>query len=149
MDRPVRAGVPDGRHSGGVDASPETPADIGARRARRYLQLVEDGRIDEADELLAGLSDPRDLVFVGAGFTVLARRIGRPLPTAMRAQASSRQMRLGQLRDANRRDVDSLRTWLRAAAEEVLLVAGLAETDPAARRQLLDRHVAGAAAGLS
>ncbi|HEV7725804.1 MAG TPA: hypothetical protein VGO74_02640, partial [Modestobacter sp.] len=104
---------------------------------------------DEADELLAGLSDPRELVFVGAGFTVLARRIGRPLPTAMRAQASSRQMRLGQLRDANRRDVDSLRSWLRAAAEEVLLVAGLAETDPAARRQLLDRHVAGAAAGLS
>ena len=132
-----------------MNAPAESPADLGARRARRYLELVEDSRTEEADELLAGLSDPRELVFVGAGFTVLARRIGRPLPTAMRAQASSRQVRLGQLRDANRRDVDCLRTWLRAAAEEVLLVADLAEPDPAARRQLLDRHLAGAGAGLS
>jgi hypothetical protein len=74
---------------------------------------------------------------------VLARRIGRPLPTAMRAQASTRQVRLGQLRDANRRDVDGLRTWLRAAADEVLLVAGLAEPDPSARRRLLHGAVAG------
>lgn len=130
-------------HSGGVDASPETPAELGARRARQYLELVEAGRADDAEGLLQGLSDTRELVFLGAGFTVLARRIGRPLPTAMRAQASSRQVRLGQLRDANRRDVDGLRTWLRAAAEEVLLVASLAEPDPSARRRLLHLAVAG------
>jgi hypothetical protein len=130
-------------HSGGVDASSETPAELGARRARQYLHLIESGRPDEADELLQGLTDPRELVFVGAGFTLLARRIGRPLPTAMRAQASSRQDRLGQLRNANRRDVDGLRTWLRAAAEEVLLVAGLAEPDTAARHRLLDLTLAG------
>jgi hypothetical protein len=126
-----------------VDASPETPADLGARRARQYLELVEAGRADDAEDLLQGLSDTRELVFLGAGFTVLARRIGRPLPTAMRAQASSRQVRLGQLRDANRRDADGLRTWLRAAAEEVLLVASLAEPDPSARRRLLALSPAG------
>ena len=132
-----------GGQSGGVDASPETPAELGARRARQYLHLVEAGRTDDADDLLQSLSDARELVFLGAGFTVLARRIGRPLPTAMRAQASSRQVRLGQLRDANRRDVDGLRTWLRAAAEEVVLVATLAEPDPSARRRLFDLALAG------
>ncbi len=126
-----------------MDASPETPADLGARRARQYLHLVEAGRPDEAEELLEALTDPRELVFVGAGFTQLARRIGRPLPTAMRAQASTRQVRLGQLRDANRRDVDGLRTWLRAAAEEVLFVAALAEPDVGARHRLLDLTLAG------
>ena len=130
-------------HSGGVDASPETPAELGARRARQYLELVEAARADEAEALLQSLTDTRELVFLGAGFTVLARRIGRPLPTAMRAQASSRQVRLGQLRNANRGDVDGLRTWLRAAAEEVVLVAGLAEPDPSARRRLLDLALAG------
>ena len=130
-------------HSGAVDASSETPADLGARRARQYLHLLEGGRPDEAEELLQGLTEPRELVFVGAGFTLLARRIGRPLPTAMRAQASGRQVRLGQLRDSSRRDVDGLRTWLRAAAEEVLLVAGLAEPDATARHRLLDVTLAG------
>jgi hypothetical protein len=143
VDRPVTADAAATGHSGGVDASPETPADLGARRARQYLHLVEAGRPDEAEELLQGLTDPRELVFVGAAFTLLARRIGRPLPTAMRAQASSRQVRLGRLRDANRRDVDGLRDWLRAAAEEVLLVAGLAEPDSAARHRLLDLTLAG------
>jgi hypothetical protein len=133
----VTAGPVTSGHSGGVDASPETPAELGARRARQYLDLAEAGRTDDAEDLLQSLSDTRELVFLGAGFTVLARRIGRPLPTAMRAQASSRQVRLGQLRDANRGDADGLRTWLRAAAEEVLLVAGLAEPDPSARRRLL------------
>jgi hypothetical protein len=126
-----------------VDPSPEIPAELGARRARQYLDLLEAGRGEDAEALLQELSDPRDLVFLGAGLTVLARRIGRPLPTAMRAQASSRQVRLGQLRDANRRDIDGLRTWLRAAAEEVVLVASLAEPDPSARRRLLDLAEAG------
>jgi hypothetical protein len=117
----------------GVTASSESPADLGARRAREYLQLVEAGRTDDADALLAGLSDTRELVFVGAGFTAIARRTGRTLPTAMRAQASTRQVRLGQLRDSNRRDVEGLRDWLREAAAEVVLVEQLAET---ARRRL-------------
>ncbi|GAB3348889.1 hypothetical protein GCM10027300_11470 [Modestobacter lapidis] len=139
----MTAGTAAGGHSGGVDATPETPADLGARRARQYLHLLETDRTDEAEKLLQNLTDARELVFVGAGFTLLARRIGRPLPTAMRAQASSRQVRLGQLRDANRRDVDGLRSWLRAAAEEVLLVAGLAEPDATARHRLLDLTLAG------
>ena len=116
-----------GRESGGVTGPSETAADAGARRARAYLMLIEEGRTDEAEELLTGLSDPRELVFLGAGFTVLARRTGRTLPTAMRAQASTRQVLLGQLRDRNRRDVDGLRSWLREAAEEVRTVQRLAE----------------------
>ena len=131
------------RDSGAVAASPDTPAELGARRAREYLHLLQSARPDAAESLLQGLTDPRDLVFLGAGLTRLARRIGRPLPTAMRAQASTRQVRLGQLRDANRRDVDGLRTWLRAAAEEVVFVAELAEPDPAARHRLLDLTLAG------
>ena len=121
----------------------QSPADRGARRAREYLQLLEDGRTDAAEELLASLSDPRELVFLGAGLTVPARRIGRTLPTAMRAQSSTRQVLLGQLRDANRWDVEGLRTWLRKAAEELQMVARLAEPDPAARRRLLELPSAG------
>jgi len=128
------------RDSGGVTAPSESPADAGARRAREYLQLARDGRTDEADALLSGLTDTRELVFVGAGFTALARRTGRTLPTAMRAQASTRQVLLGQLRDANRRDVEGLRSWLRKAAEEAVFVHQLAES---ARRRLGDRTAAG------
>ena len=116
-----------------MTAAPETPADLGAHRARTYLELVEAGRTEEADALLAGLTDARELVFVGAGFTAIARRTGRTLPTAMRAQASTRQVLLGQLRDRNRFDVDGLRGWLRQAGEEVLTVERLAQ---AARRRL-------------
>jgi hypothetical protein len=116
-----------------VTAPSESPADAGARLAREYLQLVEDSRPEEAEALLTRLADARELVFAGAGFTALARRTGRALPTAMRAQASTRQVRLGQLRDANRRDVEGLRTWLREAAEELVTVTRLAEV---ARRRL-------------
>jgi hypothetical protein len=116
-----------------VTAAPDSPADVGARRADEYLRLVQEGRDDEAEALLAGLSGTRDLVFVGAGFTARARRTGRTLPTAMRAQASTRQVLLGQLRDRNRFDVEGLRDWLRQAAEEVRTVERLAE---AARRRL-------------
>jgi len=117
----------------GVTAPSESPADVGARRAAEYLQLVADGRTEDAEALLAGLSDTRELVFMGAGFTTTARRIGRTLPTAMRAQSSTRQVLLGQLRDRNRGDVEGLRSWLREAAEEVRTVTELAE---AARRRL-------------
>jgi len=111
----------------GVTASSESPADVGARRAAEYLQLVQDGRTEDAEALLANLSDTRELVFVGAGLTTTARRIGRGLPTAMRAQSSTRQVLLGQLRDRARGDVEGLRAWLRKAAEEVVTVTQLAE----------------------
>jgi hypothetical protein len=112
---------------------PNSPADAGVRRATEYLQLVDAGRTDEAEALLAEPADARQVVFLGAGFTTLARRTGRSLPTAMRAQASTRQVRLGQLRDANRRDVEGLRGWLRETAEELVTVTRLTE---AARRRL-------------
>jgi hypothetical protein len=110
-----------------ADSAADSAADLGARRAAEYLQLVADGRPEAAEALLAGLADARELVFVGAAFTAIARRTGRTLPTAMRAQASTRQVRLGQLRDAHRRDVEGLRGWLQEAAEEVRTVTRLAE----------------------
>ena len=116
----------------------EEAADRGARRARQYLDLAEAGRTDEARFLLSAVADARELVYVGAGFTALARMLGRTLPPAMRAQASTRQLQLGQLRDRNRGDVEGLREWLRQAGDEVLVVARLAEPDAAARRRLLD-----------
>ena len=116
----------------------EQAADLGARRARQYLDLAEAGRGDEAAFVISAVADPRDLVYVGAGFTALARMIARTLPPAMRAQANSRQAQLGQLRDRSRGDVDGLRSWLQQAGDEVLAVARLAEPDPVARRRLLD-----------
>ena len=124
------------RDSGGVTAPSESPADTGARLAAECVDLLTQGRTDDAEALLARLSDTRQLVFVGAGLTAMARRTGRTLPTAMRAQASTRQVLLGQLRDRNRRDVEGLRSWLREAAEEVVLLNRLAE---AARRRLGDQ----------
>ena len=103
--------------------SPDPAAD-GSRRATEFLALL--GQDDAAaDALLAGLTDVRDLVFLGAGLTAIARAEGRRLPTAQRAQASTRQMRLGQLRDANRGDADGLRTWLRRAGEEIMFIRSL------------------------
>jgi hypothetical protein len=78
-----------------------------------------------ADRLLAELPEMRDLVFVGAGLTAIARAEGRALPTAQRAQASTRQVHLGQLRDANRGDADGLRGWLRRSGEEILYIRRL------------------------
>ena len=107
---------------------PDPHAD-GRRRAEDFLALL-DGDAAAADRLLAGLTDLRDLVFLGAGLTTIARAEGRALPTAQRAQASTRQVRLGQLRDAgreeaNRGDVEGLRTWLRRSGEEILFIRGL------------------------
>ena len=59
--------------------------------------------------LLDGLADVRDLVFLGAGLTAVARAEARSLPPAQRAQANTRQVRLGELRDAHRSDPEGLR----------------------------------------
>jgi hypothetical protein len=106
--------------------SPDDAAD-GRRRADEFLRLL--GEDDAAaGALLTDLTDVRDLVFLGAALTTVARAEGRRLPPAQRAQASTRQLRLGQLRDAQRRDPDGLRTWLRQAGEEVLLIRSLQAT---------------------
>jgi hypothetical protein len=97
------------------------PLTEGAHRADRFLTLLAtDG--DAAGDLLASLTEVRDLVFLGAGLTAVARSEARSLPPAQRAQANTRQLRLGVLRDANRSDPDGLRTWLRRAGEEILLI---------------------------
>jgi hypothetical protein len=101
-----------------------SPADDGARRAEQLLRLLTEGDRPAADALLADL-DVRELSFTGAGLTTIARAEGRRLPPAMRAQASTRQVLLGQVRDARRRDPDGLREWLVQAAEEVLFVRSL------------------------
>ena len=98
-----------------------SPADDGARRAEDLLRLLASDDRPGVDDLLAGL-DVRELTFTGAGLTAIARAEGRELPPAQRAQASTRQVRLGLLRDANRGDVDGLRTWLLRAGEEILLI---------------------------
>jgi hypothetical protein len=97
------------------------PAAEGRRRADEYLTLLgtDDGA---ATELLAGLADIRDLVFLGAGLTAIARTEARSLPPAQRAQANTRQVRLGSVRDANRDNPAGLRTWLRQAGEEIALI---------------------------
>ena len=106
------------------DPRASDPHAAGRRRAEDFLALL-DGDDAAADRLLHELTDIRDLVFLGAGLTTIARAEGRALPTAQRAQASSRQVRLGQLRDANRGDVEGLRTWLRRSGEEILFIRGL------------------------
>jgi hypothetical protein len=109
-----------------TDSDPQAE---GRRRAEDFLALLE-GDDAAADRLLVDLSEIRDLVFLGAGLTAIARAEGRALPTAQRAQASTRQVLLGQLRDAgrteaNRGDLDGLRTWLRRSGEEILFLRGL------------------------
>ena len=100
------------------------PAAEGRRRADEFLTLLA-AEDPAADTLLEGLPGIRDLVFLGAGLTAIARAEGRMLPPAQRAQASTRQMSLGQLRDRSRRDVDGLRAWLRKSGEEILFIRSL------------------------
>jgi hypothetical protein len=100
------------------------PAAEGRRRADEFLTLLT-ADDPAADSLLEGLTEVRDLVFLGAGLTAIARAEGRALPTAQRAQASTRQTNLGQLRDRSRGDVDGLRTWLRRSGEEILFIRSL------------------------
>jgi hypothetical protein len=101
-----------------------SPADDGASRAELLLHLLADGDVPAADHFLAAL-DIRELAFIGAALTAMARAEGRTLPPAQRAQASARQVRIGQLRDASRADADGLRAWLHRAAEEVLFLRAL------------------------
>ena len=101
------------------------PAAEGRRRAEELLAALSEGEDGAADDLLAGIDGIRDLVFVGAALTAIARAEGRVLPTAQRAQASTRQLKLGQLRDANRDDPEGLRTWLRRSGEEILFLRSL------------------------
>jgi hypothetical protein len=103
------------------------PATEGRRRADEFLTLLAAGD-PAADALLEGLTELRDLTFLGAGLTAIARAEGRALPTAQRAQASTRQVNLGQLRDRSRADVDGLRDWLRRSGEEVLFIRSLHAT---------------------
>jgi hypothetical protein len=100
------------------------PASEGRDRATEFLRLLDAGD-PAADDLLAGLTEVRELVFLGAALTGIARTEGRQLPPAQRAQASTRQLRLGQLRDAHRADPEGLRTWLRRAGEEILFLRSL------------------------
>ncbi|SOE02498.1 hypothetical protein [Blastococcus haudaquaticus] len=93
----------------------------GARRADHFLTLLATDDT-AAGELLESLAEIRDLVFLGAGLSAVARSEARSLPPAQRAQANTRQLRLGVLRDANRSNPAGLRTWLRRAGEEILLI---------------------------
>ena len=97
------------------------PAAAGRRRADQFLTLLA-ADDDAATVLLEGLAEVRDLVFLGAGLTAVARAEARFLPPAQRAQANTRQLRLGVLRDASRDNPEGLRSWLRQAGEEILLL---------------------------
>lgn len=103
--------------------SPE--AADGARRALELLDLLENADPAPAEGFLAGLADTRELVFLGAALTTIARTEGRRLPPAQRAQANTRQMNLAAVRDATRTDPAGLRLWVRRAAEEVLFLRSL------------------------
>ncbi len=94
----------------------------GRHRADEFLRLLTAGDDDGADRLLADIDEIRELVFLGAGLTAVARAEARGLPPAQRAQANTRQLRLGVLRDTHRSDPGGLRTWLRRAGEEILLI---------------------------
>jgi hypothetical protein len=115
----MRGGEP-AVHSGRVISS--DAAAEGRRRADELLTVLAADDPAGAERLLAGLTAVRELVLVGAGLTAVARAESRNLPPAQRAQANTRQERLGSLRDANAADPEGLRIWLRRAAEEVLLL---------------------------
>jgi hypothetical protein len=109
------------RHSGGVTTAPD-PATEGRRRADELLTLLTAEDAGAAERLLAAVTEVRDLVFLGAGLTAIARSEVRTLPPAQRAQANTRQERLGFLRDANATNPGGLRIWLQRSAEEILLI---------------------------
>ncbi len=109
------------RRAGTVGAVTDAPG-AGRRTADALVRLLADDDTAGAEELLAGVTTIRDRVFVGAGLTAIARSEARRLPPAQRAQANTRQLRLGVLRDANREDPEGLRGWLLRAGEEVVLI---------------------------
>ena len=101
------------------------PTALGRERADQLLARLEDGDGPGADAVLAGVDEVRDLVYVGAALTSRARSEARALPPAQRAQANTRQLNLGTVRDAARNDPAALRVWLRRSAEELLLLRSL------------------------
>ncbi len=122
---PAHRSPPAGGHSGGVtspDPGSSDPTALGRERADRLLDRLTAGDAPGADAVLAGVAEVRDLVYVGAALTSTARAESRALPPAQRAQANSRQVRLGAVRDAARNDPAALRAWLRRSAEELLLL---------------------------
>ena len=125
------------------------PAAEGRRRADHFLTLLTtDGAA--ADGLLESVPEIRDLVFLGAGLTAVARSEARALPPAQRAQANTRQLRLGELRDAHRSDPAGLRTWLREAGAEILLIRSqqaVADRVIAADQDWTDARAAAEASG--
>ncbi|RFU20365.1 hypothetical protein [Geodermatophilus marinus] len=98
------------------------PHTTGRRTADELVALLSADDHEAADALLAGVPTIRELVYVGAGLTGIARTESRRLPPAQRAQATTRHLHLGILRDRNRSDLDGLRVWLRRSAEEVVLI---------------------------
>lgn len=115
----------------------------GRRRAHAYLRHLEVGDAEGAAQLLAGLEDRTDLVFVGAELTALARRSGRTLSPSERASVGARQTRLQLLRDSGRGTAEGLRRWVGAAGEEALTVLGRSIPDPADRLAALEHGAAG------
>ncbi|MGY2130072.1 hypothetical protein [Blastococcus sp. SYSU DS0617] len=101
------------------------PAAEGRRRADEFLLLLAAEDPAAADALLGELTDVRELAYLGAGLTAIARTEGRALPTAQRAQASTRQVAIAQQRDRARGDVEGLRAWLRRSGEEILFIRSL------------------------
>ncbi len=125
-------------HSGGVtspdpaaadptlsDPTASDPAALGRERADRLVGLLEAGDGPGADTVLADVTEVRDLVYVGAALTALAHAESRGLPPAQRAQANTRRLNLGAVRDAARNDPAALRVWLRRSGEELLLLRSL------------------------
>jgi hypothetical protein len=127
--------------------SPDPLAE-GARRADQFLTLLTTDDV-AAGDLLDGLPEVRDLVFLGAGLTAVARSEARSLPPAQRAQANTRQLQLGVLRDANRSSPAGLRTWLRRAGEEILLIRSQQAIADRVEAQAQERRATRAAAEAS
>jgi hypothetical protein len=127
--------------------SPDPLAE-GARRADHFLTLLSTDDA-AAGDLLDGILEVRDLVYLGAGLTAVARSEVRSLPPAQRAQANTRQLRLGLLRDANRDNPEGLRTWLRRAGEEILLIRSQQAIDDRVDAAAQERTAARAAAEAS
>ena len=101
----------------------------GRDRAEELLRRLAADPVDggAAEAFLEEVTEVRELAFVGAGLTAIARAEGRRLPPAQRAQAATRQVRLGVLRDRNRTDPAGLRVWLLRAAQEVQTLQRLRE----------------------
>jgi hypothetical protein len=104
------------------------PTALGRERAGELLRRLEARDTAGADAVLADVDEVRELVYVGAALTALARTEARALPPAQRAQANTRQLNLGAARDSARTDPAGLRVWLRRAGEELLLLRSLRAT---------------------